>query len=369
MASSLGWARDVGNDKLKTQGLRLLGQRFVPDSYILGKMVYPTVGAYIGEDKPFTLARTPGGRIRAFPRGLDVMALLGSKRARWWLAKLGDDQYDDYQVSLNELTTQFKGLDRAAWNRNMYWSWLYALQALLQPAPQGYPTFMRTDAWADKQLSAALAGWSQLRHDTILYAKQSYTPKAANGSARPPRRAMVEGYVEPAWEFYARLLALTRMTLRGLEEFRVLDNAARIRLRALERILGRLLDISRRELANQRLGDRDYEFIRSFGSELTGAVAGVETEGLETTIVADVHTDGNTAQVLTEGTGYLHSMVVIYPMPDGGLVAGLGPVLSHYEFKHPRSERLTDEAWREMLKAGKGPKLPAWARTFTVTGE
>ncbi|MHC4718619.1 MAG: DUF3160 domain-containing protein, partial [Planctomycetota bacterium] len=247
-----------------------------------------------------------------------------------------------------------------------YWSWLYALKALLSPVPEGYPSFMRTDAWSDKQLSAALASWSQLRHDTILYAKQSYTPRVVSmPPVRPPK--MVEGYVEPAAELYGRLLALTRMTLRGLEQFRVLDGPARGRLRSLERILDRLLSISRRELANQQLGKADYDFIRSFGSQLTGAVAGVETEGLATTIVADVHTDGNTGRVLEEGTGYLHSMVVIYPMPDGGLVAGLGPVLSHYEFKHPVSDRLTDEAWRRMLETSKAPKLPAWTRTFTVT--
>ncbi|MDY6822077.1 MAG: DUF3160 domain-containing protein [Deferribacterota bacterium] len=30
---------------------------------------------------------------------------------------------------------------------------------------------MNTDAWQLKELTTALASWSQLRHDTILYAK------------------------------------------------------------------------------------------------------------------------------------------------------------------------------------------------------
>jgi len=360
--------RDLARALALTQGMRLLGQRFVPDSYVLGRMVYPSVRAFVGEGTPFTLVASPAGPIRGFPRGLDVMTVLGSKRARHWLEELKDDRYEDFQRTLDELSAEYGKVDRAGWNRNMYWSWLYALKALLEPVPEGYPRFMRTEAWSDKQLSAALASWSQLRHDTILYAKQSYTPRGgAEGPSMPVRR-MVEGYVEPVPEFYARLLALTRMTLRGLEEFGVLDDASRNRLRALEGIVDRLGAISRRELANEKLEQADYEFIRSFGAALTGAVAGAEEKGLETTIVADVHTEGNTGTVLEEGTGYVQSIVVIYPMPDGGLVAGVGPVLSHYEFKHPASSRLTDEAWRAML-AGKAPPSPEWTRTFTAGGQ
>jgi hypothetical protein len=224
---------------------------------------------------------------------------------------------------------------------------------------------MRTEAWQDKQLSAALASWAQLRHDTILYAKQSYTMRAG---AAPMRPKMVEGYVEPVPEFYGRLLALTRMTTKGLDDFKVLDDQSRRRLTALEQVVNRLLEISTQELTNRKLTKADYTFIRSFGDRLKYAVAGVKSDGLQTTIIADVHTDGNSRQVLEEGTGYLHPMVVVYPMPDGGLVAGVGPVLSHYEFKHPMSDRLTDEAWKKMLPGPKAPSLPEWARSFTAAG-
>jgi hypothetical protein len=346
-----------------TQGMRLMGQRYIPDSYMMGKLVYPTVGKFTGRGEPFTMVVSQVGKVRGFPRGVDVMAVLGSDRARGWLKELGDDQYARYDEKLAELTEQFAAVDRAGWNRNMYWSWLYALQALLKEYDTGYPTFMQTSAWRDKQLSAALASWSQLRHDTILYAKQSHTMVATGLPARPK---MVEGYVEPVPEFYARLLALTRMTRRGLGEMEVLDEPAMARLDDLERIVQRLLTISRAELANEKLSDKDYSFIRNFGHQLEGVVAGVDAEGLETTIVADVHTDGNSGKVLEEGTGYLHPMMVVYPMPDGGLVAGVGPVLPHYEFKQPMSQRLTDGAWKKMLRGKQPPALPAWGRSFTA---
>ena len=346
-----------------TQGMRLMGQRYIPDSYMMGRLVYPTVGPFTGGGAPLTLVRSEGGPIRGFPRGLDVMAVLGAARARHWLKQLGDDQYQRYDETLAGLAKQFGEVDEAGWNRNMYWSWLYALKALLREYPGTYPTFMQTQAWRDKQLSAALASWAQLRHDTILYAKQSYTMQA---EGMPPAPRMVEGYVEPVPQFYARLLALTRMTIKGLGDFKVLDANGMTRLAALEQVVARLLALSQAELANKKLSAADYAFIREFGDRLKAVVAGVNQDGLETTIVADVHTDLNSRQVLEEGTGYLHYVLVVYPMPDGGTVVGAGPVLSHYEFRHPMAERLTDEAWKEMLRGRKAPSLPEWAKTFTA---
>jgi hypothetical protein len=79
--------------------------------------------------------------------------------------------------------------------------------------------------------------------------------------------------------------------------------------------------------------------------------------------VADVHTDGNTEAVLEEGVGYVDTMVVAYKLPDGRILIGAGPVMSHYEFKQPMQDRLTDEKWREMLEANP-PKRPEWASTY-----
>lgn len=69
----------------------------------------------------------------------------------------------------------------------------------------GYPSFMQTKAWYDKELTTALASWTELRHDTILYAKQGYDPV---GFGFPPP---IIGYIEPVPEFYNHLLVLTRI--------------------------------------------------------------------------------------------------------------------------------------------------------------
>jgi len=350
----------------KTKGMRFMGQRFVPDSYMFQNLVSPAVGLYVGDGEPFTMKMTGAGPARCFPRGLDVMAVLGSERAYQILQEEGDTEYEgedtSYDKQLTELKSQFGEFDVADWNRNLYWAWLYALQPLLEEFGEGYPTFMQTPAWQDRELHAALASWAELRHDTILYAKQSYTPTL---EMAPPPPQPVVGYVEPVPEFYARMRALTSMTREGLAQLNALSDEERSRLESLESILTRLIDISKNELENKELVEADYEFIRNFGEELESIVAGVEAEGKETTIVADVHTDTNPPrQVLEEGVGYVDLILTAYKLPDGRILIGAGPVFSYYEFKQPIDERLTDEKWREMLEQGEAPERPDWISSF-----
>ncbi len=348
-----------------TTGFRFMGQRFIPDSYVFSNLVGVYTGKYTGEynenEEPFTLVISKAGPVRGFPRGLDAMALLGSERAVYWLNELNDSNYEDYDVQYGKMDSEFSNFSAADWNRNLYWSWLYSLQPLLKDYGSGYPTFMQTDAWQDKELSTSLASWTELRHDTILYAKQSYTMNVT--ALAPPEEKSVVGYVEPVPDFYARLLALTKMTNQGLDEMGVLDPISKSRLTNLEEVLSRLKEISEKELENEKLTDEDYEFIKNFGDQLEGTIEDVDEKARKTTVVADVHTDGNTGTVLEEGVGYVDMLVVAYKLPDGRILVGAGPVMSHYEFKQPMEARLTDEKWREMLEANP-PERNEWVSTY-----
>jgi hypothetical protein len=349
-----------------TKGMRFMGQRFVPDSYMFQNLVFPAVGMYAGQDEPFTMKMTVLGPTRCFPRGLDVMAVLGSERAYDILKADGDTEYQgedtSYDKQLDDLREQFSALTEEDWNLNLYWAWLYALKPLLEDYGQGYPTFMQTEAWKDKELQTVLASWTEFRHDTILYAKQSYTPAATSA---PPQPKPVVGYVEPVPEFYSRMLALTAMTKEGLSRLDALNQEEKTRLESLESILERLIQISVEELEGKELSQSDYEFISNFGQQLDSIVVGVEAEGKETTMIADVHTDANPPQqVLEEGVGYVDLALVAYAVPDGRTILGAGPTLSYYEFKHPVSERLTDEQWKETLEQSQQPARPNWIDSF-----
>jgi len=342
----------------KTKGMRLIGQRFIPDSYMFQHLVFSEVGGYLGDlqSLPFTVGNDgAGGLCRAYVRGLDVMALLGSNEALKILIDEGDTDYLYFWQQFGKLKDEFDTLSKTDWNANLYWSWLYTLKSLLEELPEGYPNFMRTIAWQKHQLHTALASWTQLRHDTILYAKQGYPSTSGGGPLDIP-----PGYVEPLPEFWGRLLSLTRMTSRGLDDLNVLSPENRQQLGKLDELLMRILDIVGKQLTNKQLSSEDNKFIKSIPTTLDSIVTDVENEGLKTTLAVDVHTHPVEAKVVEEAVGKVDLIVVACPAQDGSVFLVVGPVLSYYEFKHPMSDRLTDEAWRTLLDSPNKPERPEW---------
>jgi len=345
-----------------TQGFRFMGQRFVLDAYILDEMTWREVGTM---DNPRTL-----------PKGLDVMAVLGSEEAYAILDDMGETAYANYPEQMAKLREEVGALQLDSWTQNLYWAWLYAFEPLLEPKGEQYPAFMQTQAWTRKDIHAALGSWTELKHDTILYAKQMMAEMGGGGPPPEPPR----GWVEPNPEAYARLLALTRQTADGLESRGILTENTDANLLRLDGLLAFLLDVSQRELAGEPLTNDDYERIKFYGGELevmTLAAADQEGEGSpffdqddQAPIVADVATgmDPITGEgaVLEEGTGYIFEIYVVVPDGAGGSHIAQGGVFSYYEFPWPMSDRLTDEKWRGMLAAGDAPEQPEWTGTFVA---
>lgn len=356
-------AETLNNMLETTKGFRLMGQRFVPDSYFMGQLVFPSVGT-AGSNGMFT--NNEG--YRRFPRGLDVMAVLGSKRALTILNNLKDDDYKGYRAALEKLQAETREIKSdKEWNTNLYWGWMYCLKSLLNENWNGCQTFMTTPEYLDKNLNTVLGSWVQLRHDTILYAKQDYMVWA-HDEPEP-----VTGYVEPVPEFFAHLLDLARMTRKGLSDMKVLSDDAKQRFTAFEKLTEKLFAISEKELRNGNLSEEEYAFIRDIADNIkqvcvkteTNPENGTETSAdYRTTLIVDVHTDPNTGCVLEEGTGYLNLMIAACIQPDGRIVLSAGPVFSYYEFKHPMNDRLTDEKWREMLSGPNAPARPEWTDSF-----
>jgi len=338
-----------------TQGFRFMGQRFVLDAYIFDELTFREVG---------TMADP-----RMLPKGLDVMAALGSEEAYTILDEMGETAFANYPEQMAKLRGEISALELDSWTQNLYWTWLYSFHPLLEPKDVQYPAFMRTQAWTRKDLHTALGSWTELKHDTILYAKQAMAELGGGPPPEPPR-----GWVEPNPEAYARLLALTRMTRSGLESRDLLTENTSSNLMRLDNLLEFLLGVAERELAGEPLTTDDYERIKFYGGELeamTLAAADQEGEGRpffeeddQAALVADVATgpDG----VLEEAIGRIFEIYVAVPDGAGGLHIAKGGVFSYYEFEQPLADRLTDEAWRAMLAAGEAPERPGWTGSFVA---
>ncbi len=362
-----GLVTDQQDTVQTTRGFRFMGQRFIPDSYIFQQLVYNQVTRYTGSGMPFTLSVTDAGAVRGFARGLDIPAVLGSKRALDILQAEGDTEYDGYDKQLSKLQLEFKELSLQDWTQNLYWNWLYSLQPLLDEKSQGYPAFMQNPAWADKDLHTYLGSWAELRHDTILYAKQSYAVGVTSVRPEPPPAS---AYVEPQPEVYARLAALTAQMQSGLGSRGLLEDAMSNKLITLHQLLLDLKAMSEKELRGETLTSDEVEQLRNIGDileQLTTFSAQTQKEIASETdermaIVADVHTDPNTGLVLEEGVGDAFVIIVLVPIGKD-VQAAHGGVFSYYEFKQPMDNRLTDEAWQ---KLDPRPAQPAWTSSFIV---
>ncbi|MCK4306755.1 DUF3160 domain-containing protein [candidate division WOR-3 bacterium] len=348
---------------LTPKGFRFMGQRFVPDSWMFSQL---------------TFDRIPGERL--FPRGLDVMSVLGSEHAYEILDQIYDETaYEGYPGKMSYLKAYFSALPDATWAQNLYWNWLYCLMPFTFAKGTGFPTFMQNEAWTRKELYGALGSWSELRHDTILYAKQSVSPPTGS----PSESYTIHGYVEPNPWAFARLASLVKYTKEGLKELDLLYYDFEARLIGLENSLLVLKIIAEKELTNQSISYGEDRAITGIGAEIAKLVIFDEYEpypgydfcGLpkypppddQMPVIADVHTDANLMQCLEEGVGYPFNLYVIVPL-NGELTVCWGAGFSYYEFKQPISNRLTDEQWQTILQTDP-PDVPIWAASFVDTSQ
>lgn len=358
------------NREEEIKAFRYMGQRFTIDASIFQQLICRDVG-----NKRGTM-ECPTEDSRMLPKSLDVAAAFGSAEAEEILTDLGEKEYKNYPENLEKIQRHVDGLHTSVWTQNLYWGWLYSLRPLLDEKGAGYPSFMRNQAWVRKGLNTFLGSWTELKHDTILYAKQAYAELGAGG----PEEADDRGYVEPEPELYARLAGLLRMTIEGLDDRDILTPEQRENLEIMETLALSLKTISEKELNNEKLTNEEYELIRTYGGQLEHLWLEVNKEEMEAkgltqadllianpaALVADVATDPN-GQVLEEATGHIFPIYVVVPI-DGKLRIASGGVFSYYEFPWPIGDRLTDEKWREILDSvdagGEIPDRPEWTKSF-----
>lgn len=365
----------VQTDKEKEiKGFRFMGQRFTIDASIFQRLVYREVGDKTKSCQTFKPEETGClSGARCLPRGLDIPATMGSNEARNILNEMGETQYACYSENMSKMNTYVSRLGTGVWTQNLYWGWLYQLHPLLEVKGNGYPSFMQNTAWTRKELNTFLGSWSELKHDTVLYAKQAY----AELGGGPTEEKDDRGYVEPNPYVYARLASLLKMTSEGLEMRGLLTPSMKDNLSKMEQLAISLKTISEKELNNEKLTDDEYELIRSYGGQLEhfwlevnkDEPAFKQSTGQRdylnenpAAIISDVATDPN-GRVLEVGTGKISEIYVVVPI-DGKLKIAKGGVYSYYEFTWPMSDRLTDKKWRDLLNSGQAPALPSWTDAF-----
>lgn len=331
----------------------LMGTRFVLDGWILDQLLPPNVGPDVA------------GNPRPLPSAVDVAAVLGSTLATEVQAASGAGDFAGYDEQLAELTAAVAERPVEEWGNTVYDAWLYALAASFAERGAAFPDHQRTEAWAAKGLQSGLGSYAELKHDTILYAKQAFAEMG--GDFLEPET--LRHWVEPDPVVYERLGAMAGLMRTGFAERGLLGEQADLLDDTIE-LFDFLAHAARTELAGDVLAAPDNDRLRFIGAELEGFAmrtgdldesGGVDRDQ-DAAIVADIATgvseDGSTI-VLEVGTGRFDRILVIVPGTEGFQVA-VGAVYAFHEFVSETGERLTDESWREILDAGAAPARPAW---------
>jgi hypothetical protein len=307
---------------------RFMGQRYVLDSEIVQKLI--------------------DNRLRPIPSSLDVMGVLGSNTAKELLFNVykPQDTWAEYTDKYNTLSSKVSALTSEYWKTNLYTGWLWALQDVTTEYDQssGMPFFMTTDAWKYKSLNTALGSYTELKHDSVLYAKQA----VAEGGG--PQAVANQHYVEPNLALYSKLLYLTENTISVLQSSGLQNDKITEAEESYKKMLKLLMDCSVKELQNEPLNDEERKQLLWIGSTMENIMLNLQLGiaedmgsvpgDISDMLVTDIST--NLSNYLSLGTGYFDDIYVVAPV-DGKLYLTRGEVYSFYEFT--ATERLTDEDW------------------------
>lgn len=355
----------TGTDRIRPKGTRDLAQAALARPTLLF-----TAGRYSFDAEilsRLTEVTDPAPK-RPFPKGLDVFAAFGNRPAQDVLlhhyqeAKL----WPAYPDTLRRLQQQFART--TAWDRNLYAQTLHLLLSLNAPAPAavGTPPFARTPAWQKRNLSAALGGWAELKHDLLLYSEQ---PQAAEmggpGDAGPPA-PIVLAYVEPNLPFWDAALALLAFQDGALTRL----HANTVHLSGLNQELREKIEFLRQGAQQELRGEKvspeammEMSQVGGWAEQLTFKILKngyLPDRERHVGVVADVY--AHNEDVLEEAVGAADALCAVVEI-NGTTVMAVGPVLSYYEFQNP--VRLTDEEWLARL-AHNPPPRPTWLRELLV---
>lgn len=349
-------------------GFRLLGKRFTYDAFVFSRLTFPAVGT---EKEP-----------RNLPRPEDVMAILGSKAA-YELTSPFAEKYRNYGFNRRSLIGATASFLTSQKTDTVYTAWLRALSDSF--ADSGSQQFFYRDGgmWKWKKLLTASASWTELKHDTVLYAKQSGAEMGDGsewipGEFEPPRP---RGYVEPQPQAFSRVLQASEklkdvLLFMKKSSSKYSDGEYERKLALFAKLCADARDIAEKEVRAQPLTTKDFARIealsRAFTSDLLlpegmfGADDDTAREQMKMALVTDVATDYLSGSVLHAATGAPRRIFVYVDDDSAGPRVTTGLVYSYYEFERTLGEgRMTDEEWKPLVydrkKHGELEALrPAW---------
>lgn len=345
--------------------------RFMPQRAVMDSVLMQNVVDIAGPNKPSD---------RPIYSGLDLMTAFGNEKA---LEIQKEDPYnshwDKYKERTDENISTVKKMKDLDWQKNMYRGWLWMLKSYDQKFGEGYPTFMRNDAWERKDLVSALGSFAELKHDTVLYGKAVMAEMGGGGDIEIPK-----SYVEPNVELYEKLNWLLEFTKVNLKNRDMLSSKYEEKINNFQAMVIKFRDISIKELQNEPLTKDEIFDLLCIGGEMERIMVDFVESSDENEVMYWYEIESATDrrmpvvvdlmrvvknnlglpkdEIFSIGTGKPMEIFVIYPH-QGKLYMGRGATFSYYEFLN--KERLTDEDWQKMVYDEK-TDFPTWYKDLVT---
>lgn len=354
----------------------VFGQQFVWSAFIFTRLVYDQI--------VFKQEKVP----RRVPSAVEVaFALFGNDAAseeiaRRMRAQECDDKtftkhrdglpYASNLMALRESVERSFGQNRVK-EKSVSTLWVEALRELSKPAANVASTF-QSQEWKLRLMNTQIASYTQLRHDTVLYAKQSVTMGT--------RCEYADGFVDPYPEFWSRMQELATKTADIVEGSVGMSSKDDTRsswqrnsayfFRMFAVSMKTLEEISRLQSKDDPLTEDQVDFLKTVMEERFGSGGSRylgwyprlfytrrEDSGKRDVLAVDVHTDIPSIEHQDPGS-VLHWGVgdVDLGLFSVNNVLYAGPVFSSYEFLRPINERWTDQEFEANIDSVPSPQ---WA--------
>ena len=255
------------------------------------------------------------------------------------------------------------------WTQDVSWVTLYTLQSYVDGGEfgEGFPRFMRADAYRTRLRLSALGGWSDFQHTSTLL--PASTAVAARQTINTAQKASTErGYVELQPRTWGRIASMARYLRSGLVEGRfgdLLGTQLANKLRDIENASAAMMRIAALRLADQPLTAAQQELVATMPERIaayeTFTDASLQPQGMP--IAAGVGVGGKNLRV---ANGHPLAIYVIVPNDDDAeqpLVLARGAIYSYFE------TTASAEQWVDAITGhDAAPQAPEWVGGLVAPG-
>ena len=228
-------------------------------------------------------------------------------------------------------------------SKNIYSQWLNTLNYVFVKITGNKPYWLRDGLYKLRKMLTYMWSYTELKHDTLLYAKQTYAElwwwsDDECLEVDPPALPVPKWYVEPNIDLLDQLIKLSDETNKIMKSGKFV---------AFEQKLKFLRKIALDEIKNKKISDDDFEKLRLINfinilkpNKAYGNILEKESRWAIIWDIANSWIFGSLYEAL-----WRPALILMMIKDINGSRVVLWPVYTHYEF-YKKWKRYTDEDWQ-----------------------